>query len=236
VRLHLATPTLNAPHTWSPRSLGRARALEVLGSLADGLATLALLVYPVAVYAAMRGRGPRFAALLLLAFVAPLALLRMARWRASRLSTLALVPVVAAVLLVASAALDRAGYALLVPTAVASMLLITFGASLFAGPPMVERFARLQHDDLRPDEVAWCRLWTVIWCGFFVVNGSIAAALTAWGDTRLWAIYNGAVAYAAMGTLFAVEWVMRKLRFGRLTRSPVDRLFARLRGERSGAA
>lgn len=191
-----------------------------------------MLAYPVAVYFGLSGRGPRFAALLLLALILPTVAFRLARLRGSRLQTLAFIPLITATLLVIGAILDRAGFVLVVPTAVNAVLLVAFGSTLVAGPPMIERFARLQHPDLSPDEAAWCRTWTLLWCAFFVANGAVAAVLAAQDDLGLWAAYNGGVAYVLMGLMFAVEWVVRKLRFGRLGSSPVDRVFARLRGVR----
>jgi uncharacterized membrane protein len=52
-----------------------------------------------------------------------------------------------------------------------------------------------------------------VWCAFFVVNGSAAAALAAWAPLSWWAAYTGLVAYLLMGILFVGELVLRKLRF-----------------------
>lgn len=95
------------------------------------------------------------------------------------------------------------------------------------GTPMVERLARLQDPDLRDEEVAWCRLWTGIWCGFFAVNGGIAFALAQWGTLDAWALYNGLIAYGAMGVLFTTEWIIRKVRFGRRDGSRLERVLTR---------
>lgn len=203
----------------------------MLGRIAQAIATLALLAYPVAVYFGMTGRGPRFAALLMLALIAPVALLRLARWRGTRMRALALVPFVTVTLLALGATLDRAGFALAVPSAINLLLLVAFGTTLRWGPPMVERFARLQHPDLNADEIAWCRTWTALWCAFFALNATVAAVLSVAASLRAWAVYNGGVVYTLIGSMFAIEWFMRKLRFGRLGDAPWDRLFARLRRE-----
>lgn len=203
-------------------------------SAARQVATLAMLAYPFVVYFALTGRGPRFAASLLLVFLAPVLFVRLAGRRDRSAGTIALVPLLTAALLAASAVLDDAGFALAVPSAVSAVLLVAFGATLLRGTPMIERFARLQDPDLTPDEVRWCRLWTGIWTGFFAFNGATAGALAAAGMTRAWAVYSGGVAYGLMGLLFASEWTIRKVRFRRLGGSLPERLLRRVLGENDG--
>jgi uncharacterized membrane protein len=139
--------------------------------------------------------------------------------------------VLTALLLGLGAALDAAGFVLAVPVVINAVLLATFGVSLQTAQPMIERFARLQVPDLPPDEVAWCRRWTGVWCAFFAVNGLTAAALALWAPLAWWAAYNGLVAYALMGALFTVEIAWRKRRFPhRLGDAWYDRALARLLG------
>lgn len=56
---------------------------------------------------------------------------------------------------------------------------------------------------------------TVVWCAFFLVNGSAATALAVWAPRSWWAAYCGVISYLLVGTLFAVEYLIRKRRFGR---------------------
>lgn len=79
---------------------------------------------------------------------------------------------------------------------------------------MIERFARLQSPQLTHEQVRWCRGWTFGWCAFFVVNGVVAASLALWAPLRAWTLYNGFLAYLAIGALIAVEWILRRRRFG----------------------
>lgn len=87
------------------------------------------------------------------------------------------------------------------------------GLVLFAGSlrtrPIIERFARMKHPNLPPEGVRWCRKVTVVWCVFFVLNGSAALATVLSGDRDLWTLYNGFVSYLLMGLLFAGEWLLR---------------------------
>lgn len=101
------------------------------------------------------------------------------------------------------------------PVLVNTFMLALFGASLLHGMPLVERLARLQEPQLPPAAVRYTRQVTQVWCLFFVINGLIAASLTLWAPLSWWTLYNGVIAYAAMGLLFAVEWRVRQRVRGR---------------------
>ena len=92
-----------------------------------------------------------------------------------------------------AALLDEADWMLWYPVLVNASLLSVFGASLFSGMPVVERLARLglRGKPLPPEGVAYTRRVTAVWCGFFVVNGSIAVATILADDLTLWALWNG---------------------------------------------
>ena len=74
----------------------------------------------------------------------------------------------------------------------------------------IERLARLQHPDLPPEGVAYTRRVTQIWCGFFALNGSLAALLVLLEQYRWWAVYTGIIAYILMGILMGGEFAYRK--------------------------
>lgn len=187
-----------------------------------------LVAYPLAVYFGLEHLGPRALGIVLLFGLVPLALgTRSAAVRTS-LPLLWGAAGLIALLLGAAAWLERAGLMMLVPAVVNGVFLVSFGASLWLGPPMVERFARLQDPDLRPAEVSWCRTWTFIWSGFFALNITIISLLADPSRARWWTLYTGGLAYGLMGLLFASEFVLRKRRFGRLGTSRLDRLLARL--------
>lgn len=189
--------------TWCGRVLGAAVVVS----------------YPLLVYHGLLSWSARQVALVLLLVLAPLFLWR--AWRARRLDRKAArgllpIPLVVLASLAAGAALDAAGFVLVVPVAINALLLGSFASTLRGdGVPMIERFARLQVEELSAEEREWCRLWTWIWCGFFVVNGSIAAGLAAWAPVSWWAFHTGLLSYAVMGVLFAVEWLIRRRRFPR---------------------
>lgn len=101
------------------------------------------------------------------------------------------------------------------PVLISAFMLALFGASLLRGMPVAERLARLHDPDLPPHAVRYTRRVTQVWCLFFLGNGLIAASLTLWAPLAWWTLYNGLIAYAAMGLLFAIEWLIRQRVRGR---------------------
>ena len=97
------------------------------------------------------------------------------------------------------------------PVVVNLVMLAVFGGSLWTAMPLVERLARLQDPDLPPRAVAYTRQVTRIWCGFFLTNGSLAAALALLERHGWWALYTGVISYVLMGLLMAGEFAYRKL-------------------------
>lgn len=195
---------------------GTSRARAIGTWTARILLGIVFVAYPVIVWIGLREQSPRLIAAVLLCVMLPVAAWRLRRSSREAMRGLAIVPIVTVVVLSLSAALDAAGFLLAVPVLINTIFLCVFGASLRRGTmPMVERFARLQEPDLTPEQVAWCRLWTVIWCVFFVANATTALVLAVAAPLAWWATYNGLVAYVLIGILFAVEWTLRRRRFFR---------------------
>jgi uncharacterized membrane protein len=96
------------------------------------------------------------------------------------------------------------------PAVVNAVLLLLFSWSLAFPPSAIERIARLQHPDLPLEGVIYTQRVTQVWCGFFIVNGSIAFATAMWASVELWSLYNGFIAYLLMGLLFAGEYIIRQ--------------------------
>jgi uncharacterized membrane protein len=175
-----------------------------------------LVAYPLLVWFGLQNGSPRYLAAILLCVAAPVAAWRMRRSNRASLRGLAAVPLITVLGLVLSAALDAAGFLLVVPVLINALFLVVFASSLRQGSmPAVERFARLQEETLSPEQMAWCRLWTVIWSAFFVANGTTALVLAVAAPLSWWATYNGLIAYVLMGCLFAIEWTGRRRRFSR---------------------
>lgn len=159
--------------------------------------------YPVLVYLGLAHAEPRVLALLLLG-------LALARFLVSRTHQ-ALGIALAGLLLAALTAWSNQLLPLkLYPVAVNAALLLLFGLSLWKGPPVVERLARLQEPKLDARGVAYTRRVTQVWCGFFVLNGGIALFTALWASEQVWALYNGLIAYGLMGLLMGAEYLVRR--------------------------
>ena len=153
--------------------------MKVWAILLRATAAAALVAYPAFVWIGLASGSPRTVAIVLSALMVPALVLRKRRSDAEpTLRGLAAVPATILAILLVAAVLDGTAYILATPVAANAVLLVSFGVTLRAGSrPMIERFARLQEPDLSPPKQAWCRMWTWIWCAFFVANGAAAAAL-----------------------------------------------------------
>jgi uncharacterized membrane protein len=190
---------------------------------------LLVVAYPLIVYAGLRALTPRQLALGLAAVFVLRAATRWRRPRASEWRQLGVPGLLLGAVLAASAVWNEARFLLLVPVGVNLALLIAFGRTLLGpGPPLVETFARLQVEELSEREVVYCRSVTRVWCVFFLANAGASLWLALRGDPELWALYTGGVAYALVGLLFSIEFVVRSKRFGRYEGTLVEPLFRRL--------
>lgn len=160
------------------------------------------LCYPLAIWLLGGHLEPRWLALSLVLLGA----LRLAAARQRAWVGLALV---AFALAAVTGALNVAWPLRWYPVFVNASLLALFGVTLRRPPSMAERLARLKEPDLPPHAVAYTRKVTWAWCGFFLVNGAVAAAVTVLGDDRQWALYNGGLAYLLMGLFAGAEYLVR---------------------------
>jgi uncharacterized membrane protein len=167
------------------------------------------LAYPVVVYLALGHVSPRWIALLLVG-------LALARAWVTRESFWLGAAVLATVLAAASFFGERWGPLKLYPALVNLLMLGLFSMSLWRGPSMVERLARLRESNFPPAAIAYTRRVTQVWCGFFVVNGLVAVATALWASAAVWALYNGLLSYVAMGVLMGGEWLVRRRVRGRI--------------------
>lgn len=91
-----------------------------------------------------------------------------------------------------------------------------FGRTLWRGPPLIERFVRLEFAEFPSGVIEYCRQWTQVWTGFFVFNAVMCVLLAIWGSHQVWAIYNGIVVLALTAVLMIFEYIVRHRRFPEL--------------------
>ncbi|CAG9180238.1 COG4648 family protein [Cupriavidus pampae] len=167
-----------------------------------GLVALTLC-YPVVVYVGLQYWPPRIVALFLIALL----VLRLAAGKQAGARAMALVAAaVAAVVMASGDAMPLKLY----PVFINALMLGLFGWSLRYPPTVVERIARMREPDLPPAGVAYTRKVTIAWCVFFCCNGAVALGTALFADDATWALYNGAIAYVLIGTMFAAEWLVRR--------------------------
>jgi uncharacterized membrane protein len=115
------------------------------------------------------------------------------------------------ILLLAAALLSGTALPLkLYPVLVNATMLALFASSLRAPPTIIERAARLRGADPGPAASAYMRRLTVVWCGFFMLNGAIAFVTARWASDAVWTLYNGMVSYLLIGILLGGELLVRK--------------------------
>ncbi|OBR45499.1 MULTISPECIES: hypothetical protein [Aeromonas] len=187
------------------------------------LAGGALLLYPLAVYWGLThaGQTPLLLGLLLIFSLRLLPGLLKGRVRLGPLPEWLwlgrLLACIGLGLTLLSALFSARHWLLYYPLAVSLCLLCLFGWSLTRPMSLVERLARLQEPALPAAAIGYTRRVTQVWCGFFVINGALAA-FTIWhGDLALWSLYNGLVSYLLMGGLMGAEYLVRRRLLKRLT-------------------
>lgn len=165
------------------------------------------ILYPAIAIVAMRTIGPGAAILIVLALLAARMLVPVLRGVPVSMS-LALLPVLLGV--AAVAAFDRELSVRLYPVFMNAAMLAAFASTLWSPPSMIERFARMMEPDLPESGVRYTRKVTIVWIGFFVLNGTIALWSVLQPGWKLWLLYNGFIAYVAAGLLFGGEYLVRQ--------------------------
>lgn len=193
------------------------------------------LAYPAAVYFGLTHWGTRQVTLLLAALLVGGAVLRMPTTGREHLVAALKGPSLILPLFALSYLFNDARFLFVMPVLISGVFLVSFAGSLRGPMPIVERFARMQVSDLRPEEQRYCRQVTIVWSVFFVVNGTTAALLAWLAPVAWWAAYTGLIAYVLMGLLGATEYIVRKAKHGRFGSGPIDRVLKALltRGEAS---
>lgn len=95
------------------------------------------------------------------------------------------------------------------PVVINACFLAVFAYSLYKAPTVIEIIAS-KFETLDDKGRRYTRQVTKVWCGFFIINGSIACATVFHPDPTVWLTYNGLISYVLMGTLMGVELIIRK--------------------------
>lgn len=116
----------------------------------------------------------------------------------------------AAILLTLSTVLNSQSLILFYPVVVNCTLMAIFGLSLLRPPTVIETLARISTPDLPPQGVKYTYRVTQIWTLFFAFNALMAAYTATFTSLTTWTFYNGLIAYALIGLIFGIEWLIRQ--------------------------
>lgn len=173
------------------------------------LSAIALLAYPFAVYYGLNNYGIGSVAIVLVVlftlriFVGnsvPLKELKYIAWLSG---------ISGVVLTLLGMIFKDEGWFTFYPVMVNLFMLIVFVTSLFQKQSIIERLARLQDPNLPDTAILYTRKVTVVWSVFFVING-LTSLTTCFLTMEIWTLYNGLISYLLMGTLFSIEFIIRK--------------------------
>lgn len=167
------------------------------------------IAYPLAVYFGLQYMEPRAIGLLLAAMLSVRLWASRHHFR-GKLDTMMPALLLSLICAVGAIALNSHASLRLTPAFINFTSMMVFALTLWHGPPMIERFARLLEPDLDAAGVRYTRRVTQAWCVFFFANGSIALYTALFTSLEIWTLYNGLIAYVLMGSFFALEWLIRR--------------------------
>lgn len=183
-----------------------------MNRLVGALSGLLLLLYPFAVYFGIQQLGPRLFGGLLLVLFAVRYLVQRNQSSPLKINFLPLATILGTTFCLLVLVVNEVEPLKFYPVLMNICFFLLFAQSLKTPQPVIERIARIQHPNLSARGVMHARQTTIVWCGFFLLNGSIALYTALASDMKTWTFYNGFLSYAAMGVLFFLEWVVRRAR------------------------
>jgi uncharacterized membrane protein len=198
----------------------------MLGVIRSILAALLFIAYPYLVYKGMQSG---------IVWTAPAVISAIYIKQAYHAATLQrkIQKLLPALLLVGGAIFFQGVTAKLVPVLIQLMLLNFFADTLRHGPPLIERFVRLEFPEFPPGIAEYCRQLTILWSAFFSFNTVMCTLLALFAPDAWWAFYNGIMIYTMTAALMAGEYVWRHIRFPDLQipspRSTIKNLIANSR-------
>ncbi len=173
------------------------------------LVIVLIVLYPVSIYFGLNYFTPSQLGLFLLA-VFLLRILFFKKQVGQRIWQVLLTVSIGVVLAALTWVFDSEKYLLWYPVGLNIAFFIVFTTSVIFPPTIIETLARSMEKDLPPSGVIYTRNVTVVWAAFFLLNAAIATWTVMIDDMKIWTLYNGLLAYIAMGTLFGIELIIRR--------------------------
>lgn len=195
----------------------------VLGAVS----ALFILASPWVLYWTLSQQQVGLAAALLIGWIVVRTIpLLLAARREQRIAALQL-PAIALVFAILGWVSDNGTWLLVLPSATQGSFGAAFLRSL-SGTPLIEHFARMVKPELGAGELAHCRQWTAIWGVYLLALAALGLVFARWASLAVWTVYVGVVSYVLVAALFAIEYVIRKIRFRDYGRNPLDWLLGKL--------
>jgi uncharacterized membrane protein len=196
-------------------------------TILGAISALFLIASPWVLYWTLTQHGVGVAAALLIGWVIVRTIpILLAAKREQRIAALQL-PAIALGFACIGWVSDNGTWLLVLPSATQGAFGLAFLRSL-SSTPLIEHFARMVKPELRPAELAHCRTWTRIWGVYLLALAALGLALARWATLTVWTVYVGIVSYVLVAVLFAIEYVIRKIRFRDYGRNPLDWLLGKL--------
>ena len=175
----------------------------------------AIISFPLALHILVLANQATLAlalmAVVYLAALSPIFVRAARRNLAASAATLALV--IALFALVVSQ-LDKIVLLYVPPVAINLWLMMLFGMSLRKDSlPLISRIARLERGELTPELARYTRRLTWIWTLLFLAMASEALLLALFAPLALWSWFANVWNYVFVASLFAGEYVYRRVRF-----------------------
>ncbi len=177
-------------------------------SLITALSSGILFLYPFAIYFGLKHYSPSSLALVFLVLL----LLRLMLIK----NTLVKMPWILPAAILGGGAISvtfftqsTVGFKLY-PLMVNLAMFCVFSYSCFKPPTVIETFARIKEKNLNNQGVLYTKKVTLVWCLFFLLNGSISLYTALFASFDHWLLYNGFISYILMALLMTVEYLIRR--------------------------
>ena len=195
------------------------------------ISTLFIVASPFVLYWTLTHHNVAVAAIALIAWVIVRTIPTFMSASAEQRRAALQLPAIALLFAVIGWILNDGTYLLVMPAATQGTFGLTFLRSVDRArtrTPLIEHFARMVKADLSLEEQAHCRRWTKVWGIYLIVLAAIGLGLARFATLEVWTLYVGFVSYGLVGVLFAVEYVIRRIKFRDYGRNPIDWLLRRL--------
>lgn len=195
------------------------------------VSTLFLVASPFVLYWTLTHHNVAIAAGTLIAWVIVRTIPVLLTARSEQRRAALQLPAIALVFALIGWILNNGTWLLVMPAATQATFGLAFLRSVDrkrARTPLIEHFARMVKAELSVEEQAHCRRWTLIWGIYLIALAGLGLVLARFASLKVWTLYVGLLSYVLVGALFAVEYLVRKIRFRDYGRNPIDWLLGKL--------